>query len=900
MTIKKFTDLKSLLKEKAEGETLFYNVERIKKCAEPLLAKIVEVFPEYTIHDVRHSEQVLIILNWLIPESLKVQMNSYEIFFLIASSYLHDIGMVNFPELFDEKLGKNADEIRNNIRKNHHVRSEKFIINNYLELGIENEHQARIIGRICRGHREALMDNKMYNNREMYTSRNIPINVPFLSALLQIADDLDLSFERTPFILYKTIKPKNDLSLREWDRHLSTCGVGLDSENKARIIISAKCSNSDIHRSLKQLELLIQDKLDFLPDVLFQYRNYVADLPQRVLVMIETIGYEAEDFKFSLQEREITSILMGARLYDRKECALRELLQNSYDACRFRLLFEKNIKPKIVFQLSEDRSKLLVKDNGIGMDRKNVERYFTRIGKCFYKSPEFSEFKDKFNPISTFGIGILSCFMISDHIIVETKAKESPPIIIEIFGVDDYFLVKPGSRSDTGTTITLFLKKEVKETLNLENELTHYARYLDFPIDVIDEDGNKKQITSQNRLPTVDSFIRTDYRHSTEKIRKKFSFITFKLKQKNIEGIISFLVKNTEIGPVPVTLWDDYRWIKDRNEVVISYEGIYVNEINEILPQYFNRRVHIDINLHGDIIDLNVSRTGLVANEKHKELTSTLEKAITDCFKQWINIEEKKQGFRPHLRNAICTNYIDDEIISTYRYSLPKNVKASKTFINFLRDIFCFHVFTKNKDFFIPIRDLSKTGKRITLLTNDPLREESFDYVVDLIKYCDSFKQGDFYVFDKWRIKGILKVVDEENKIITSEKSFKNMFKIEKMTTPIKYLFPKTWRLVRFKNLKTDRMFEILTGGCGSDTYINVENGFIALLLKHPDVVMSNPEKRAIIESFFIQLKRNLKGNYGKVLEMQKRILNWYQEAGKITSVKPYILTKKHLPHHYR
>ncbi len=47
----------------------------IKAKAKPLLAKIIDVFPEYTIHDIRHSEKVIEILDWLVPDELKSGMN---------------------------------------------------------------------------------------------------------------------------------------------------------------------------------------------------------------------------------------------------------------------------------------------------------------------------------------------------------------------------------------------------------------------------------------------------------------------------------------------------------------------------------------------------------------------------------------------------------------------------------------------------------------------------------------------------------------------------------------------------------------------------------------------------------------------------------------------------------
>ncbi|MFB0544466.1 MAG: hypothetical protein ACETVN_02020, partial [Asgard group archaeon] len=158
--------------------------------------------------------------NLIIPDSLKKRLNAYEIYFLIASAYLHDIGMVDFEELRKEeeleKFGERErrrnpnvidDQIlRDYIRENHHTRAEEYIEKNFKDLAVADEHQAEIIGRICRGHRkEDLNDKNLFEHDKTYDIETI--NVPLLAALLRIADELDLTFKRTPLIVYEHIPP---------------------------------------------------------------------------------------------------------------------------------------------------------------------------------------------------------------------------------------------------------------------------------------------------------------------------------------------------------------------------------------------------------------------------------------------------------------------------------------------------------------------------------------------------------------------------------------------------------------------------------------------------------------------------------------------------------------------
>jgi len=80
-----FEDLKDLMKSKGQlGQSLAFNLEKIKTRAEPLLKEIAKTFPEYTAHDISHSEELIKKLNMLIPTSLKEKINEYEIYFLLG------------------------------------------------------------------------------------------------------------------------------------------------------------------------------------------------------------------------------------------------------------------------------------------------------------------------------------------------------------------------------------------------------------------------------------------------------------------------------------------------------------------------------------------------------------------------------------------------------------------------------------------------------------------------------------------------------------------------------------------------------------------------------------------------------------------------------------------------
>lgn len=888
---------------RSKDESLFYDVIKIRERAEPLLAKITESFPEFTLHDIRHSNKVLEILEWIIPLQLQNQFNKFELLFLIASCFLHDIGMVNFPELIDDiiKDATDVQRIQKYLRNNHHLRSEAFIVDNYQRLGLNDEHQARIIGRICRGHREMLDNKSLYNNREMYGSQNISINVPLLAAFLQLADDLDLTFERTPVIIFETIKPTNKISLQEWERHLATCGVGLDPENKSRIIISAKCWKPEIHRALKKFELIIQDKLDLLPDYLFQYIDFASILPQRVRVTIDPIGYEAIDFKFRLREKEITTLLMGEKLYDRKEAALRELIQNSYDTCRFKRSYEPNYVPEIIFKLTANKRQLIVQDNGMGMDKSHVEKYFTRIGSCFYKSPEFLQDNTKFTPVSIFGIGILSTFMIADTVIVETKADNSDPLMIEINNVDDYFFVKPGKLSKTGTKITLFLKKEFGKKLDLEREIRFYARHLDFPIKIILPDGAEKELSSQTPKPQIDYFIDPKTVASKPYLKKRYNFYIVNLDRPEFVANIGILCEDKgSIGLIPIER-NTYINRKVGNKILVSNEGIFVNELEDILPPYFERGIFIDINFLNNSVDLNISRNAIVKNTKYEKIVDSLEASLLGHVKKWIYTIEEQPNMLLNIRYRLFQDYFHHELTEDNpkkRYSLSKDYIASNNIRDFFRELYVFHILLNGEEYSASWIDLLGISYPITIITNPPSNESYRKYLVNNSK---AFLPNHIYLFGRW---GTDEKVAFCSKGITTpihidKNSFERMIKKVVVQTSIQSIFPKTWKVVKFVNLQTNHLFVVVNRYSGF-TFVNAEQKFIALLLNNPEQILSDVNKASIVEAFFQRLKRDLKTRFRDVLRKQNQILDWFVDAGVIKNKERYILKKDNFPHYYR
>ncbi|AKB27652.1 Chaperone protein HtpG [Methanosarcina siciliae T4/M] len=206
-------------------------LETIRSHCEELFTKGLPNFKYYTLHDIGHSNRIISIINNLVkgidPNHLK--LNKQEIFCLLASAYLHDVGMlIEKPDdqnIVNINIKNNMEPITKEdlIRKNHHLRSGEYIYEKHAELGL-NPSELICIKLICEGHR--LIDLNSYE--EEHLIGNDPIRIRFLAALFRISDELDIFSDRAPSKLRHLLINMPPSSQLEWIKHHYTTGVRIE------------------------------------------------------------------------------------------------------------------------------------------------------------------------------------------------------------------------------------------------------------------------------------------------------------------------------------------------------------------------------------------------------------------------------------------------------------------------------------------------------------------------------------------------------------------------------------------------------------------------------------------------------------------------------------------------
>jgi len=189
---------------------------------------------------------------------------------------------------------------------------------------------------------------------------------------------------------------------------------------------------------------------------------------------------------------------------------------------------------------------LEVIDNGTGMDQYIIDNYYSKVGSSFYKSTDFynlkAESNAEFYPTSRFGIGILSCFMISDTLIVDTKRvyaphKSSEPLNITVEGQESIFWIKDGKRETPGTSTKLILRKNKNPWENMTEDIfiSNVENVIPNPPFKINiETSSHSKVRDENSFKEITTISLQDYSWRENENIKLFNI---KLDRKDI-GII--------------------------------------------------------------------------------------------------------------------------------------------------------------------------------------------------------------------------------------------------------------------------------------------------------------------------------------------------------------------------
>jgi molecular chaperone HtpG len=194
--------------------------------------------------------------------------------------------------------------------------------------------------------------------------------------------------------------------------------------------------------------------------------------------------------------------ILSNHLYSSPKVFVRELLQNGTDAISARQKENPGFKTgKITIHVTEGEA-IRFCDNGIGLTEEEIHGFLAVIGQSSKRDLEKGQIYEDY--IGRFGIGLLSCFMVTDEITIRTRSEKTPEKAHEWRGKPDgTYEIKTIAADgvNIGTEVIINAKPDSKEYFN-NDEVVRLVRYygLPLPFPIVLSDNNVEIIINKLHL----------------------------------------------------------------------------------------------------------------------------------------------------------------------------------------------------------------------------------------------------------------------------------------------------------------------------------------------------------------------------------------------------------------
>ena len=396
--------------------------------------------------------------------------------------------------------------------------------------------------------------------------------------------------------------------------------------------------------------------------------------------------------EFKSESKRLLDLMINS-IYTHKEIFLRELISNASDAidklCFIALTDDKlNMSRddfKIFIKPDKENRTLTITDNGIGMDKDDLENNLGTIASSgSYKfKQEMSEKQDDIDIIGQFGVGFYSAFMVAKKITVVTKKYGCDTAYKwESDGADGYEITET-ERDEIGTTIVLEIKDntdeenydEFLEQYRIQGLIKKYSDYIRYPIMMDMTHSRVKEETKDSEKPEYEDYTETETLNSMLPIwqrakkdvkqeeydnfyREKFMAMDKPLHTivTSVEGVVTYKA----LLFIPSQAPYDYYTKEYKKGLQLYSSGVLIMEnCEELLPEHFRFVKGI---VDSADLSLNISREMLQHDRHLITIAQNIEKKIKNELTSMLandreNYEKFFNAFGRQLKYGVASDY---------------------------------------------------------------------------------------------------------------------------------------------------------------------------------------------------------------------------------------------------
>jgi molecular chaperone HtpG len=386
-----------------------------------------------------------------------------------------------------------------------------------------------------------------------------------------------------------------------------------------------------------------------------------------------TIDAAPEAQPFQAEVSELLHLMVHS-VYSETDIFLRELISNASDACdklRYEAIANPELitdgeLPKIRIVPNKKDNTLTTADTGIGMDRQELIDNLGTIARSGTRSflSRLHEAKDGAGLIGQFGVGFYSAFMVADRIVVTSRRAGAEEVWTWSSSGGSGFEIAPAGKDSAqrlvrGTEIVLHLKADAAkylEAYEIERIVRAYSDNIQFPIELVPEEGEPRQINSASALwqRPKSELKPEDYIQAYKSIAGAFDEPAMTLHYR-AEGRYSYAVLLFAPSTKPFDLFEPSR----KGKVKLYVRRVFIADDADLLPAYlrFVRGV-----IDSEDLPLNISREMLQNNPQ----LAQIRKAVTGRViaeletlgeKQPENFARLWDAFGPVIKEGIYEDF---------------------------------------------------------------------------------------------------------------------------------------------------------------------------------------------------------------------------------------------------
>ena len=347
---------------------------------------------------------------------------------------------------------------------------------------------------------------------------------------------------------------------------------------------------------------------------------------------------------FQTETKQLLKLMIHS-LYSNKEIFIRELVSNASDAIdklRFKSVENKSLAKlttdlQINVKVSKDKKKISISDNGIGMSEDEVIDNIgtiARSGTASFLENITGDKKKDSNLIGQFGVGFYSVFMVADKVQVITKSAldlNNDGTMWESSGEEKY-KIKSFPKDSNGTEIVIYLNDEnleFCETGRIRFLLEKYSQYINFPLNIIDDENKPSRINEAEAL-----WLKPKKNIKDQEYKDFYKFISFDQNEplewihNKVEGKNEYTNLLYIPSKPPFDLWNR----ESPRGLKLYVQRVFImDDASNFLPIYLRfLRGILDTN----DLPLNVSREILQNNPMVDTIKKALTKRTLDLLKK--------------------------------------------------------------------------------------------------------------------------------------------------------------------------------------------------------------------------------------------------------------------------